>query len=117
MSLNDSSSSCSSSSSGLDETHTTILLIRHAEKHHWPSGCAPNVNKSQYVDNHLLSGKGCERAHALVGYFLHRNDMKELFDSNPLKAVIAQDVDDVENWGRSLRVYIYILIKISQSRL
>lgn len=107
MSLND-SSSCSSSSSGLEEIHTTILLLRHAEKHYWPSGFAPNVNKTHYVDNHLLSAKGCERAHALVGFFLHRNDMKELFESNPLKVVIAQDVDKVEAWGLSLRVLYHI---------
>jgi hypothetical protein len=32
--------------------------------------------------------------------------MKEIFASNPLKAVIAQDVDEVENWGLSLRVFL-----------
>jgi hypothetical protein len=104
MSFDDSSSS-SSSSSGLEENLKTILLLRHAEKHHWPSGVAPK-SKSDYIDNHLLSGKGCERAHALVGYFLHRSEMKEVFASNPLKAVIAQDVDEVENWGLSLRVFL-----------
>ena len=57
----------------------------------------------------MLSIKGCERAHALVGYFLHRHEMKELFTSNSLKAVIAQDVDDVEKWGMSLRVISYFL--------
>lgn len=114
--FDDSSSSRSSSSSGLEDNLTTILLLRHAEKLHWPSGLAPKISKSDFVDNHLLSGKGCERAHALVGYFLHRAEMKELFSLFPLKAVIAQDVDDIENWGRSLRV-INILINDSQNRL
>ncbi len=97
------SSDSSSSSSGLEENLKTILLLRHAEKHHWPSGLATGT-KSDFIDNHLLSGKGCERAHALVGYFMHRAEMKTIFASNPLKAVIAQDIDLVEKWGLSLRV-------------
>ena len=103
MSLSDFDTS-SSSSSGLEDNSTTIILLRHAEKHHWPMGLHSTSSEADYIDNHLLSSKGCERAYALVGFFFHRKEMRDLFASKPLRAVIAQDVDNVENWGLSLRV-------------
>jgi broad specificity phosphatase PhoE len=44
-----------------------IWIIRHAEKHDWPHGLMPQT--ANFVDNHLLSSKGNERAFALIGYF------------------------------------------------
>ena len=72
----------------------TIILIRHAEKVHWTQGLEPSdADHESYVDNHLLSPRGCERAFALVGYFKHRQEMRSLFSQHPLALVMAQDVD------------------------
>ncbi|KAI9097358.1 hypothetical protein DFS34DRAFT_580593 [Phlyctochytrium arcticum] len=82
----------------------TILLIRHAEKLPWPQGINPSKNiKAAYVDNHLLSSKGYERAHALVGYFQHRQEIQDILKKRPLKAIIAQCPDIEGGWGLSER--------------
>ncbi|TPX65185.1 hypothetical protein SpCBS45565_g05358 [Spizellomyces sp. 'palustris'] len=83
---------------------TTILLIRHAEKLPWSSGMAPTaLQKSEYVDTHVLSPKGYERAQALAAYFLHREEILQLLERRPWGAVVAQNVDEVGGWGLSLR--------------
>ncbi|KAH9253266.1 hypothetical protein BASA81_008777 [Batrachochytrium salamandrivorans] len=52
----------------------------------------------------MLSGKGYERAHALVSYFTQRQEMAMLFEKRPLAVVIAQGVDTgVDAWGQSRR--------------
>ncbi|RKO88577.1 hypothetical protein BDK51DRAFT_32189 [Blyttiomyces helicus] len=83
----------------------TVILIRHAEKLTWHNGVAPSKEmKALYIDNHILSAKGYERAHALVGYFNHREEIQALFRRRPLAAIIAQDVDRTPDaWGRSER--------------
>lgn len=82
----------------------TVILIRHAEKLSWKNGLQPTpIEIDNYTDNHLLSAKGYERAHALVGYFTKRTEMQDLFDARPLVCLIAQDVDTVNNWGKSKR--------------
>ncbi|KAL2918522.1 hypothetical protein HK105_201923 [Polyrhizophydium stewartii] len=85
--------------------NTTVILIRHAEKLTWNRGQVPGEDaKALYVDNHLLSAKGYERAQALVGYFLNRAEVVELQERRPLGAVIAQAVDSgPDGWGRSRR--------------
>ncbi|KAI8924368.1 ribosome 60S biogenesis N-terminal-domain-containing protein [Entophlyctis helioformis] len=84
---------------------TTVILIRHAEKLPWTQGLQPGSGvKDSYVDNHLLSAKGYERAQALTGYFLFRKEMQDLFARRPLAAVAAQAVDtSADPWGRSRR--------------
>ncbi|KAJ3299986.1 hypothetical protein HK104_005479 [Borealophlyctis nickersoniae] len=84
---------------------TTVILLRHAEKLPWHQGLAPRKEiKATYVDDHVLSCKGQERAHALVGYFNHREEMQSIFRAAPLAAIIAQDVDTTPTpWGRSER--------------
>ncbi|KAI8585812.1 hypothetical protein BDZ88DRAFT_445182 [Geranomyces variabilis] len=83
---------------------TTVLLIRHAEKLPWDSGLAPpKAVKAAYVDTHLLSCKGYERAQALVAYFQHRSEITALLDARPWGAVFAQDVDVDGGWGKSER--------------
>ena len=81
--------------------NTTIIIIRHAEKLEWVQGMMPNAQAS-YIDNHLLSGKGMERAHALSGYFMNRREILDLYEINPLTTIIAQD-DDPLGKGKSLR--------------
>ncbi|KAJ3070783.1 hypothetical protein HDU99_002600 [Rhizoclosmatium hyalinum] len=72
----------------------TFILIRHAEKLTWPTGTPPSHDaKAFYIDDHQLSGKGLERSHALVGYFLHRKEMLELYESAPLAAIVCQAVN------------------------
>ncbi|KAJ3005150.1 hypothetical protein HKX48_000844 [Thoreauomyces humboldtii] len=83
---------------------TTVIIIRHAEKLTWEAGLAPSKElKAAYIDNHLLSTKGYERAGALVAYFLCREEMARLTRARPWGAVIAQDVDNVGGWGKSER--------------
>ncbi|KAJ3035266.1 hypothetical protein HDV00_004126 [Rhizophlyctis rosea] len=84
---------------------TTVIIIRHAEKLPWHQGLAPAQSvKAAYIDNHVLSSKGQERAWALVGYFTHREEMTSLFSTHPLAALIAQEVDTSPSaWGRSER--------------
>ncbi|KAJ3274251.1 hypothetical protein HDV01_003324 [Terramyces sp. JEL0728] len=84
---------------------TQIFIIRHAEKLEWKNGREPAVGaKEVYVDNHLLSPKGYERAHALAGYFQNRGEIVEILKSNPLSLLIAQDVDIGDAaWGKSER--------------
>lgn len=70
-----------------------IILIRHAEKLDWLHGRKPEKGvKADYIDNHLLSSKGLERAHALVPYFLHRPEFTALFRQAPISAVYTQGV-------------------------
>ena len=58
---------------------TTVILIRHAEKLEWIYGLEPSAQaREEYQDNHKLSPKGYERAHALVGYFTSRKEMVDL---------------------------------------
>ncbi|KAJ3215320.1 hypothetical protein HDU67_000597 [Dinochytrium kinnereticum] len=81
----------------------TIILLRHGEKLSWPHGAPPEKGaKALYVDNHLLSGKGQERSHALVGYFLHRHEIQSIFSRAPLAAIFAQGVDH-DGKGKSQR--------------
>jgi hypothetical protein len=81
-----------------------VIFIRHAEKLEWAQGFQPSEEiKANYIDNHLLSPKGYERAHALIGYFQHRQEMLEIYKENPLTTCIAQDVDTETNWGKSER--------------
>lgn len=84
---------------------TTVIVIRHAEKLEWKGGCEPTEEEREcYVDNHVLSPKGYERSHALVGYFTDRAEMKNLFSKRPLAALIAQGVDSGSDaWGKSCR--------------
>lgn len=84
---------------------TTVFFIRHAEKLHWQAGLEPSPNAMDlYVDNHLLSPRGCERAYALAGYFLHRDDIRVHFEARPLRALITQEVDAGPHpWGESHR--------------
>ncbi|KAJ3415140.1 hypothetical protein HDV05_005420 [Chytridiales sp. JEL 0842] len=73
-----------------------IILIRHGEKLEWPQGKPPtdlSTAKALFIDHHRLSAKGVERSYALVGYFARRKEMVELFERQPLAAVIAQGVD------------------------
>ena len=80
-----------------------VILLRHGEKHDWQKGLEPSLTSIQaYEDNHLLSSKGMERAHALVGYFLHRPEITTLLKQAPLAGLVAQDVDD-QGWGKSHR--------------
>ncbi|KAI8620030.1 hypothetical protein BC830DRAFT_1059750 [Chytriomyces sp. MP71] len=82
----------------------TIILIRHAEKLTWPSGNTPEAHaKLFYEDNHQLSAKGFERAHALAGYFLYRPEMRALFSEAPLASVVSQGVDSLGGAGKSFR--------------
>ena len=84
---------------------TTIIIIRHGEKLEWPGGLAPPPSvKMSYQDNHLLSVKGYERAHALAGYFIHRKEMVELYQQRPLTTIISQDNDTSPTGkGKSIR--------------
>lgn len=84
---------------------TNIILIRHGEKLEWPLGCSPTDEiVANYVDNHHLSAKGFERAHALVSYFYQRNELREIYKICKLTTVIAQDIDEGPNsWGQSER--------------
>ncbi|EGF79275.1 hypothetical protein BATDEDRAFT_89919 [Batrachochytrium dendrobatidis JAM81] len=85
--------------------NTNVLLIRHAEKLTWHKGTTPEIDqKAAYIDNHCLSAKGYERAHALVSYFTNRHEIVSLYEQRPLAAVISQGVDDgPDAWGRSRR--------------
>jgi hypothetical protein len=79
-----------------------VIFIRHAEKLEWEKGLEPTESiRANYIDNHLLSPKGYERANALVGYFTNRKEMLNLYHNNPLSACVAQDVDT--QWGKSER--------------
>ncbi|KAI9335121.1 hypothetical protein BDR26DRAFT_866206 [Obelidium mucronatum] len=72
----------------------TFLLIRHAEKLTWPTGISPGpLAKLNYEDDHQLSSKGLERSHALVGYFLHRQEMLDIYAKAPLAAIVCQGVN------------------------
>lgn len=83
---------------------TTVVIIRHAEKVTWPGGLQPtNEIIANYIDNHVLSTKGQERAHALVPYFTQRDDLKEIFRRRPLAALICQDADRSGGPGKSIR--------------
>lgn len=78
---------------------TTVIIIRHAEKLDWRGGTEPSAeSRAAYVDNHKLSPKGYERAHALVGYFTNRREMVEILEKRPLACIIAQDVDFESGW-------------------
>ncbi|KAJ3130249.1 hypothetical protein HK098_004296 [Nowakowskiella sp. JEL0407] len=83
----------------------TVILIRHAEKHEWDGGLKPSkMQISSYVDNKLLSVKGRERAHALVGYFQFRDEILQIFEKFPMCDIVCQDVDTGEDaWGKSRR--------------
>ena len=77
-------------------TSPTIIIIRHGEKLDWIEGLPPSDVKAanqSYIDNHLLSSKGTERAHALVGYFTSRSEIIDIFANAPLAAIVAQGVD------------------------
>ncbi|KAI9205666.1 uncharacterized protein BJ171DRAFT_422919 [Polychytrium aggregatum] len=86
---------------------TVVILVRHAEKLVWEQGLCPEdhkLAKAAYVDDHQLSSKGWERAHALVPYFQHRGEMGEILQSFPLGGIIGQDVDlGPEPFGQSER--------------
>ncbi|KAJ3152415.1 hypothetical protein HDU86_005595 [Geranomyces michiganensis] len=98
------SSTTSNPTSTSSTPTTTVLLIRHAEKLPWDSGLAPPKHiKAAYIDNHLLSCKGYERAQALVAYFTHRAEIAAVVGKRPWGAVFAQDVDLDEGWGKSER--------------
>lgn len=85
------------------DTGTTVILIRHGEKLEWLHGTPPTAEiVSNYVDDHILSGKGCERAHALVAYFLNRKEMQKIFKDRPLAALVVQESDE-NGPGRSRR--------------
>ncbi|KAJ3060065.1 hypothetical protein HDU98_003914 [Podochytrium sp. JEL0797] len=73
----------------------TFILIRHAEKLTWDHGAAPGSQaKLMYIDDHQLSSKGLERSHALVGYFLHRKEILDIYAANgPLAAIVCQGVN------------------------
>ncbi|KAI8827171.1 uncharacterized protein EV422DRAFT_512913 [Fimicolochytrium jonesii] len=84
--------------------NTTILLIRHAEKLPWHSGLKPSSDiKAAYIDNHILSTKGYERAQALVPYFHRRSEITSLVAERPWGGIIAQAVDDIDGFGKSER--------------
>ncbi|TPX58580.1 hypothetical protein PhCBS80983_g03056 [Powellomyces hirtus] len=83
---------------------TTVIIIRHAEKLPWDRGLTPHKDvKAAYIDNHVLSAKGYERAQAFVAYFQCRQEMAALLRARPWGAVIAQDVDSEGGWGKSER--------------
>ncbi|KAI8902782.1 hypothetical protein BC833DRAFT_616314 [Globomyces pollinis-pini] len=84
---------------------TIIFLIRHAEKLNWIDNLPPNDQlKKNYIDNHLLSNKGYERAAALVPYFYNRPEILSLLSNHNLACICAQDVDNSKDpWGRSER--------------
>ncbi|KAI8910160.1 hypothetical protein EDD86DRAFT_265614 [Gorgonomyces haynaldii] len=81
----------------------TIIIIRHGEKLLWPEGNPPTQDIIQnYIDDKQLSTKGIERAHALVGYFMHRREMQLLFEKRPLEHLIVQE-PSVSGEGKSKR--------------
>lgn len=83
---------------------TTVIIIRHGEKHEWTAGKEPTAAQlGDYTDTHKLSAKGTERAHALTGYFTARREMTDLFGARPLAGLIAQDKDNITNYGKSER--------------
>eukprot|EP00842_Homolaphlyctis_polyrhiza_P001018 jgi/Hompol1/1917/HPOL_002796-RA len=92
-------------------TNTTIILLRHGEKHEWLQGRSPTAdNRAMYQDNHLLSCKGRERAAALSVYLRERHEIASLLAKRPLAAVVAQAVDNSpEQWGRSERPLLTVL--------
>ncbi|KAJ1568634.1 hypothetical protein HK405_015790 [Cladochytrium tenue] len=72
-------------------TPPVIILIRHAEKHAWTAGASPSrATVAAFVDDHELSSKGWERAHALAAYFGARRELRDLLAAAPLAAVFAQ---------------------------
>ncbi|KAI8836817.1 hypothetical protein BJ741DRAFT_605272 [Chytriomyces cf. hyalinus JEL632] len=87
----------------VDSPVRNILLIRHAEKLTWPSGNMPAAEASLYYeDDHQLSAKGFERSHALVGYFLHRKEILDIYARTPLAEIVYQGVD-LSGSGKSER--------------
>lgn len=83
---------------------TTVILIRHGEKHNWVDGNVPGKDiVDAYVDDHYLSNKGYERAEALVPYFFRRPEMRALFEKRPLGGLIAQTQDPAGVSAQSLR--------------
>ncbi|KAJ3396180.1 hypothetical protein HDU92_003852 [Lobulomyces angularis] len=82
-----------------------IIEYEEPDVLNWTEGVKPEVNATaNYIDNHILSVKGFDRAHALVSYFLHREEMRQLFADRPLAGIFAQDVDlTPDPWGQSER--------------
>ncbi|TPX34636.1 hypothetical protein SmJEL517_g02665 [Synchytrium microbalum] len=85
-------------------SNATIILIRHAEKHHWDRGQNPSeLSIATYQDDHHLSTKGYERAQALVAYFNHRQEIIDAI-GNGITHIIAQAVDSgPDPFGQSER--------------
>ncbi|KAJ3358003.1 hypothetical protein HDU83_000060 [Entophlyctis luteolus] len=109
---------------------TVFVLVRHAEKLHWPAGLPPDETaRAAFVDSHLasvaalsaLSPKGIERANALAAYFIHRPEMTALYESAPLAAIVCQAYNTAprgagKSWRPAHTIYpLYAALQLGES--